>query len=156
MDLINGFDQVSPGFGSDPPTGSCQARGSLQVVLTVTCPGRLLCALSRALAFMRPALSWAIELLVVANSIAIENSITTEILFFLAKLCHDIMSRPRSHLPHVDHVVTQRTVSPHRARRLCRDLEVHVATQNALPGQLLSRHYTHCRDRDYKMGNGPF
>ena len=32
MNLINGFDQVSPGFDSDPPIGSSQARGSLHVV----------------------------------------------------------------------------------------------------------------------------
>ena len=29
MDLINGFGRASPGFGSDPPTGLGQARGSL-------------------------------------------------------------------------------------------------------------------------------
>ena len=31
MYLINGFGQVSLGFGPDPPTGSDRARGSLQV-----------------------------------------------------------------------------------------------------------------------------
>ena len=28
MDLIDGFGRVSPGFGSDPPTGLDRARGS--------------------------------------------------------------------------------------------------------------------------------
>ena len=32
MDLINGFGWASPGFGSDPPTWSGRARGSLHVV----------------------------------------------------------------------------------------------------------------------------
>ena len=31
MDLINGFGQASSGFGSDLPTGSGQARGSLHL-----------------------------------------------------------------------------------------------------------------------------
>ena len=60
---------------------------------------------------------------------------------------HRTLSRPRSHLPYVDLVVTQRTLSRNRARRLCHDPEVCVPTQNALLDQLLSRHYTHCRDR---------
>ena len=33
MDLINGFGRASSGFGSDPPTGSGQAQGSLQLYL---------------------------------------------------------------------------------------------------------------------------
>ena len=31
MDLVNGFGQASSGFGSDPPTWSGQARGSLHL-----------------------------------------------------------------------------------------------------------------------------
>ena len=35
MDLINGFGWASSGFGSDPPIGSGQARGSLHLVVFV-------------------------------------------------------------------------------------------------------------------------
>ena len=30
MDLVNGFGRASPGFGSDPPTGSGRVQGSPQ------------------------------------------------------------------------------------------------------------------------------